>query len=116
MKQVLVSLIILFSCITKLSFGNTVIVSDTLKSTQKELKLFWSEEFDKSGAPDTTKWMYNIGNGPDGWGNQELEYYTDRIQNAYVEKGRGKKEKEEERGKKKKDEEYDESVRIFLSV
>ena len=87
MKQVLASLVILFSCITTLSFGNTLILSDTLKSTKKEMKLFWSEEFDKSGAPDSTKWMYNIGNGPDGWGNQELEYYTDRIQNAYVENG-----------------------------
>ncbi|MDO8971752.1 MAG: glycoside hydrolase family 16 protein, partial [Saprospiraceae bacterium] len=31
-----------------------------------------------------TKWTYDIGIGPgnDGWGNQELEYYTDRTENA----------------------------------
>lgn len=51
------------------------------------MKLFWSDEFDKPGVPDPMKWGYDIGNGPDGWGNQELEYYTDKPQNAYVENG-----------------------------
>jgi len=87
MKQVAITLVIIFSCIAIQGFSNIDVVKDTLKANKTEKKLFWSEEFDKSGAPDSTKWGYNIGNGPDGWGNQELEYYTNRIQNAYVENG-----------------------------
>ncbi|MBV8658699.1 MAG: glycoside hydrolase family 16 protein [Burkholderiales bacterium] len=37
-------------------------------------KLVWSDEFDGTSV-DTTKWGYDVGG--DGWGNNELEYYTD---------------------------------------
>ncbi len=50
-------------------------------------KLFWSDEFNKSGRPDTSKWAFDYGNGPDGWGNQELQFYTDKQDNAFVENG-----------------------------
>jgi beta-glucanase (GH16 family) len=50
-------------------------------------KLVWADEF--AGAdgsqPDPSKWTYDTGAG--GWGNNELEYYTDRPDNAYLEKG-----------------------------
>lgn len=36
-------------------------------------------------APDPTKWTYDLGGN--GWGNRELEYYTNRKENAHVEKG-----------------------------
>ncbi len=52
-----------------------------------EMQLVWSDEFNYTGKPDTSKWTYNIGNGTDGWGNNELEYYTDREDNAYVDNG-----------------------------
>jgi beta-glucanase (GH16 family) len=44
--------------------------------------LAWSDEFDgPSGqSPDATKWTYDVGG--DGWGNNELEYYTNRIDNS----------------------------------
>lgn len=50
--------------------------------------LVWSDEFNGAAgsAPDQTKWAFETGGG--GWGNHELEYYTDRLQNAYVD-GRG---------------------------
>ena len=49
-------------------------------------KLVWSDEFNYEGLPDATKWDYDVGG--DGWGNNELEYYTkERKQNARVEKG-----------------------------
>ena len=35
----------------------------------------WSDEFD-GGQIDRSKWKFDIGGG--GWGNNELEYYTDR--------------------------------------
>lgn len=50
-------------------------------------KLVWSDEFNTDGAPDPTKWGYDIGTGGDGWGNNELEYYTNRPENAIVENG-----------------------------
>ena len=52
--------------------------------------LVWSDEFDKPGAPDPTKWGYDLGDGcPDvcGWGNNELEYYTNDPKNVRVENG-----------------------------
>lgn len=46
----------------------------------------WSDEFDYTGAPDPSKWGYDIGGG--GWGNNELEYYTNSTNNAKVENGK----------------------------
>jgi beta-glucanase (GH16 family) len=37
-------------------------------------KLSWSEEFNYTGLPDSNKWSYDIGGY--GWGNNELQYYT----------------------------------------
>lgn len=44
--------------------------------------LAWSDEFNapNGSAPDPLKWVLETGGG--GWGNQELEYYTARPQNA----------------------------------
>ena len=52
----------------------------------KPYQLVWSDEFNNDGPPDTAKWSYDVGGG--GWGNNELEYYTDkRSENARVENG-----------------------------
>jgi beta-glucanase (GH16 family) len=62
--------------------------SDTLVQNMEgeDWKLVWSDEFDGSGLPDTTKWAYNVGNW--GWGNFEPQYYTDlRTENARQEDG-----------------------------
>jgi len=51
-------------------------------------KLVWSDEFDHDGLPDPAKWAYDAGVGHDGWGNHELEFYTQaRPENARVEQG-----------------------------
>ena len=49
--------------------------------------LVWSDEFnDPDGSsPDTSKWTYDTGGS--GWGNHELEYYTQRTQNAQIKGG-----------------------------
>ncbi len=47
--------------------------------------LVWSEEFSGDGAPDPAKWGYDLGAG--GWGNAELQHYTNRLQNAVVSNG-----------------------------
>ncbi|CAD5226175.1 unnamed protein product [Bursaphelenchus okinawaensis] len=36
---------------------------------------------------DGSKWLFEEGNGPGGWGNAELEYYTNRQENARIEDG-----------------------------
>jgi beta-glucanase (GH16 family) len=45
----------------------------------------WQDEFDYTGAPDPAKWGYDIGGH--GWGNNELQYYTDSTDNAFVADG-----------------------------
>lgn len=45
------------------------------------------DEFDVDGAPDPTLWTYDIGTGTNGWGNNELQYYTDRPENVVVQNG-----------------------------
>jgi beta-glucanase (GH16 family) len=47
--------------------------------------LVWSDEFNTDGAPDASKWAYDIGTGENGWGNNEQQYY--RSENAVVEGG-----------------------------
>lgn len=45
----------------------------------------WQDEFNTPGKPDAAKWSYDLGDH--GWGNNELENYTDKIENANVENG-----------------------------
>ncbi len=47
--------------------------------------LLWSDEFNTNGAPDPAKWGYDLGAG--GWGNAELQHYTNRPENAVVQGG-----------------------------
>lgn len=49
--------------------------------------LVFSDEFNTNGPPDPTKWGYDIGTGSGGWGNNELQYYTNRPENAIVQGG-----------------------------
>ncbi len=50
-------------------------------------KLVWSDEFDgpDGSAVDTTKWSFALGGG--GWGNGEMETYTDKLANASIQGG-----------------------------
>tara|TARA_B100000767_G_scaffold275523_1_gene312969 strand:+ start:476 stop:1612 length:1137 start_codon:yes stop_codon:yes gene_type:complete len=49
--------------------------------------LVWSDEFNTDGAPDNSNWGYDIGKGQSGWGNNEVQYYTEREKNITVEDG-----------------------------
>ena len=49
-----------------------------------DYELVWSDEFEYVGLPDETKWSYDVGGH--GWGNQELQYYTEG-KNATVDNG-----------------------------
>jgi len=50
-------------------------------------KLVWSDEFNgpNGSAVDGSKWVLETGG--EGWGNEELEYYTDRTANVSVHDG-----------------------------
>ncbi|MEM9679950.1 MAG: glycoside hydrolase family 16 protein, partial [Bacteroidota bacterium] len=47
--------------------------------------LVMQDEFDVEGVPNPSMWTYDIGDGTaegiPGWGNNELQYYTDRPEN-----------------------------------
>jgi beta-glucanase (GH16 family) len=52
--------------------------------------MVWNDEFDASEI-DRSRWMFDIGTGKpllNGWGNEELQYYTSRPRNARIENGR----------------------------
>jgi len=48
--------------------------------------LIWNDEFSGT-ALDANVWNYEIGNGSGGWGNNELEYYTNSQKNTLVSNG-----------------------------
>ena len=53
-------------------------------SPRPEWTLAWQDEFDGPDI-DTKTWTHQIGGH--GWGNRELQFYTDRPINAYIEDG-----------------------------
>ena len=61
--------------------------SQTAMSSGNPWTLVWSDEFSGSNgsAPDSAKWTLETGGN--GWGNNELEYYTSRLQNAQIQNG-----------------------------
>ena len=72
-----------------------LLMSSTIAAAQKAAQpqspagwtLTWSDEFNApDGAPvDNSKWVLETGGN--GWGNQELEYYTTRSQNSFHQSG-----------------------------
>ena len=52
------------------------------------MALVWADEFDDPAGtrPDPARWTYALGDGTadgvQGWGNEELEWYTDEASNA----------------------------------
>ncbi|GJM25823.1 MAG: hypothetical protein DHS20C16_22380 [Phycisphaerae bacterium] len=71
-----VSVLFALSCLANKSAGQQTLV--------------WSDEFDGNSL-NTSDWEYMIGNGDaygiPGWGNGELQYYTDRPENIFVSSG-----------------------------
>lgn len=53
--------------------------------------LVWNDEFEGTSI-DRSKWTFDLTNGESvgnpGWGNRELQYYTDRPENVRVEDGK----------------------------
>lgn len=49
--------------------------------------LTFEDNFDTDGPIDAASWNIEMGTGDNGWGNNELQYYTDRPENIKVEGG-----------------------------
>jgi beta-glucanase (GH16 family) len=56
----------------------------TGNSQYGNMNITWGDEFNGNSV-NTATWTYDTGAG--GWGNNELEYYTSRTNNAYVNGG-----------------------------
>jgi beta-glucanase (GH16 family) len=53
-----------------------------------EYTLIWSDEFNYTGLPNSSKWSYDTDGNASGWGNNEKQYYTSaRLANAEVKDG-----------------------------
>ncbi|MFT5242771.1 MAG: beta-glucanase (GH16 family) [Psychroserpens sp.] len=65
--------------------------SDEKQTVAQFTELVMQDEFTTEGAPDSNIWGYDLGTGNDdtgaGWGNNELQYYTNRTENVKVENG-----------------------------
>jgi beta-glucanase (GH16 family) len=80
-----------FSVVVSATASNGQSVSKTISVSVTVVpgapSLYWSEEFDVNGAPNSAIWGYDLGNGQGGWGNQELQYYTPNSSNVVVSGG-----------------------------
>jgi len=61
-------------------------VDSPKEGSERDWQLVWADDFegDSLEQPDTLKWSYDIGRGDNGWGNGELQYYTDRLENVHL--------------------------------
>ena len=58
----------------------------TTPLTYSGYSLVWSDEF-SGNSLDLNNWNQEIGNGNGGWGNNELESYTNSLKNTFVSNG-----------------------------
>ncbi|MBK8722089.1 MAG: family 16 glycosylhydrolase [Saprospiraceae bacterium] len=58
----------------------------TTPNSYSGYNLVWSDEFN-GNALDLNTWNQELGNGSGGWGNNELEYYTNKPTNTFVSNG-----------------------------
>jgi beta-glucanase (GH16 family) len=61
------------------------VLSGHADTAETEPRIVWAEEFNHGEKPDLAIWSYDLGAG--GWGNQELQEYTDLPENVRVEDG-----------------------------
>ena len=89
MINIIFYILVLFSsaCSKKSSGGGGVFTAQPPvdKNWQFETNPIWADEFNSTGTPDASKWGYDLGGS--GWGNNELQNYTNSLNNAKVENG-----------------------------
>ncbi len=59
-------------------------IDTTQQLEERTWTLTWSDEFegDKGASIDTEVWNFDLGRGDNGWGNQELQTYTNETENV----------------------------------
>ena len=68
------------------AYNGAKFISESITITVKiNSGLIWSDEFSSDGAPNSSNWTYDLGAG--GWGNNELQTYTNESSNVIVEGG-----------------------------
>lgn len=60
---------------------------DETQTVARFTNLVLEDNFSTDGAPNPNIWDYEIGRGDNGWGNNELQYYTDRSENVTIQNG-----------------------------
>lgn len=72
-----------------LAISTTSCNQDDTQTVVTKFNLVLEDNFDVNGAPNPDIWTFDVGRGPlnDGWGNKELQYYTNRPENAVVQNG-----------------------------
>ena len=63
----------------------TISLDDAITINSK-LKMAWNDEFTDSSL-NLDKWDFQIGNGVNGWGNNELQFYTSNQNNYELSEG-----------------------------
>jgi len=61
--------------------------TDETQTVVNFTEIVMQDEFDVDGALNSDIWDYEIGTGENGWGNNELQYYTNRTENVTVHNG-----------------------------
>jgi beta-glucanase (GH16 family) len=59
-------------------------VSETQELPERNWTLTWSDDFEGEAGdpPNPDNWDYDLGTGQNGWGNEELQYYTNEPENV----------------------------------
>ncbi|MFT5257312.1 MAG: beta-glucanase (GH16 family) [Arenicella sp.] len=60
---------------------------DETQTVAEYKNLVLSDEFDTDDIIDSDIWTFDIGNGINGWGNNEEQFYTNRRENVSVQNG-----------------------------
>lgn len=72
---------------SKVKSKESKVASNSVNGFEIDLsKPIWADEFDKDGKPNAEIWSYDLGGN--GWGNVELQNYTNDIKNAEVKNGK----------------------------
>ena len=85
MKVINFQYIILFLFFASFSMVLSSCQPDETQTVVTKFDLVFEDNFDVDGTPDPHKWTYDLGGN--GWGNNELQNYTDRPENVMVQDG-----------------------------
>jgi beta-glucanase (GH16 family) len=89
MKNVLKNSILGFALALSITFSSCDL--DETQTVVTRPNLVIADEFDVDGAPDPSLWTYDLGDGSaegiPGWGNNELQIYTNNSENVEVQNG-----------------------------